>query len=137
MAEQWSFQSVVTYFVRDGDLSAGKKEFHARTYQRLVEEGYISKEHGEPPEWIQAATGSWEYKNCTWAHCICNVLVALNVDVEDDPLEAPFEFLGAKSIFVDEEEEAEHRHEQEAWDALTEDERMEALQDCVKALESP
>jgi hypothetical protein len=136
MSEQLCIQSVIADFARDGDLSDEKKEFLAQTYNRLVEEGDFTKALGSPHVWIQEATDSVEYANCTWAHCLCNVLVALGIDVEYDPLEAPYELFDAESSLVDEEEEAEHRRQKEAWDALTEDERIEALKDCVKALES-
>jgi hypothetical protein len=137
MVEQLCIQSVIADYARAGDLSDEKKEFLARTYNRFVEEGDFTKALGTPHVWIQEATDSVEYSNCTWAHCLCNVLVALGIDTEYDPLEAPYELFDAESSFVDEEEEAEQRREKEAWDALTEDERMEALEDCVRALESP
>jgi hypothetical protein len=137
MVEQLCIQSVIADYARDGDLSDEKKEFLASTYNRFVEEGDFTKALGTPHVWIQEATDSVEYGNCTWAHCLCNVLVALGIDTEYDPLEAPYELFDAESSFVDEEEEAEQRRQKETWDALTEDERMEALEDCVRALESP
>jgi len=111
MVEQWSVESVVADFAINQGLPDEKIEFLVSEFRRLVKEGDFTKSLGSPPEWVREHTGGWEYKNCTWAHCACNVLAEVGASTEDDPLEAPFEFLDAQSIWTDAEVEAAYRQE--------------------------
>ena len=135
MVEQMTIQSVVEDFARGEKLPTQKRAFLVRTFKKLMAEGDFTKSLGAPPEWVKEKIGSWEYKNCTWGHCVCDVLVALNIETEDDPLEAPYEFLGAESIFVDEESKRQLELELEKWNALPEDERLGFFDDVIKVLE--
>lgn len=134
MVEQLTIESVVTDYARNENLSKQKSDFLLSVFRRLMSEGDFTKDLGTPPEWVQEVTGSWEYKNCTWGHCVCDVLVALGLSTEDDPLEAPYEFLDAESIWTDEEIEAEIKQRFEEWDALTGTERLKRFRNSIKPL---
>jgi hypothetical protein len=134
MADRLTIESVVADFVKDKQLCREKSDFLLAVFRRLKSEGDFTKDFGTPPGWIQDALGSWEYKNCTWGHCVCDVLVAMGLSTEDDPLEAPYEFLGAESIWTDEEIEAEVKQRFEDWDALTGAERLKRFRNTIKPL---
>lgn len=134
MADRLTIESVVADFVKDKQLSREKSDFLLAVFRRLKSEGDFTKDFGTPPKWIQDALGSWEYKNCTWGHCVCDVLVALGLSTEDDPLEAPYEFLEADSIWTDEEIEAEIKERFKDWDALTGPERLQRFRNTIKPL---
>lgn len=134
MVEQLTIESVVADFASDKKLSTEKSDFLISVFAQLIRKGDFTKDLGKPPEWIQEALGSWEYKNCTWGHCVCDVLAALNLSTEEDPLEAPFEYLDAESILTDEEIEAEFKHKFEEWDALTGTERLRCVRNSIKAI---
>ena len=135
MAEQMTIQSVVEDFARGENLPTQKRAFLVRTFKKLMAEGDFTKSLGAPPEWVIEVTGSWEYKNCTWGHCVCDVMVALNLSTEDDPLEAPYEFLGAESVWSDEEGERQLELQREQVKALPEEARSGFFGDIIKVLE--
>lgn len=135
MAEQITIQSVVEDFARGENLPTQKRAFLVCTFKKLMVEGDVTKSLGAPPEWVIEETGSWKYKNCTWGHCVCDVMVALNLSTEDDPLEAPYEFLGAQSVLVDEEGELQLELQREQLKALPEEARSEFFGDIIKVLE--
>jgi hypothetical protein len=137
MVEQWSIESIVADFALNQWLPDEKIDFLVSVFRRLVKEGDFTRSLGAPPEWIQEHVGAWEYKNCTWGHCVCNVLVAVSVSTEDDPLEAPFEFLDAESIWSEEEVEAAYRQEFEEWSSLTQHERLKRYRNFIRALKRP
>lgn len=81
--------------------------------------------------------GSWEYKNCTWGYCVCDVLAALGVAPEHDPLEAPYEFLGAESVWSEDEIRDMLQGEINDWDALTGTERLKRFTNAIRRLRRP
>lgn len=137
MAERLTIESVVAEYANSQNLSSEKIEFLSRAFLRLVEEGDYTKALGPPPEWVQNALGSWEYKNCTWGHCVCDVLAALGVAPEHDPLEAPYEFLGAESVWSEDEIRDMLQGEINSWDALTGTERLKRFRNAIRHLRRP
>ena len=134
MVEQLTVQSVVEDFARGEKLPTQKRAFLVRSFKKLMAEGDFTKSLGAPPEWVKEKIGSWEYKNCTWGHCVCDVLDALNIETEDDPLEAPYEFLGAESVWSDEDIKAQWQGEKEHWEALSAQERRKMYRNGIRAL---
>lgn len=137
MAKEYSVESVVAEFAKNKELSIDKVKFLSQVFIRLVKEGDFTTDLGTPPEWVQEALGSWEYKNCTWGHCVCDVLVALGVAPEHDPLEAPFEFLDAESIWSEDEIRDMLQGEINSWDALTGTERLKRFRNAIRRLRRP
>jgi hypothetical protein len=137
MAERLIIESVVSEYANSQSLSSEKIEFLSREFLRLVEEGDYTKDLGSPPEWVQNALGSWEYKNCTWGHCVCDVLAALGVAPEHDPLEAPYEFLGAESVWSEDEIRDMLQGEINDWDTLTGTERLKRFTNAIRRLRRP
>lgn len=134
MAEQMTIQSVVTEYAENKSLSKKKIRFLSREFMRLVEEGDFTKDLGSPPQWIQDELGSWEYKNCTWGLCLCDVLVAIGEAPEYDPLEAPYELLGAESVRTDEETTEQYEEEYALWREQTFPERIKSFREELNRL---
>ena len=92
----WTIESVVTEFVETGELSRRKTAFLRSVYERLENEGDITKGIGAPPIEIQQELGGNRFRNCTWAHCLCLVLAEMTEDEESSEFaEACTEFLDA------------------------------------------
>jgi hypothetical protein len=134
MVEQMTIQSVVTEYAENKSLSKEKIRFLSHEFMRLVEEGDFTKSFGSPPQWIQEELGSSEYKNCTWGHCVCDVLVAIGEAPEHDPLEAPYEFLGAESVRTDEEIAEQYEEEYALWREQTFPGRIKGFREELKRL---
>jgi len=134
MAEQMTIQSVVTEYAENKTLPEEKIKFLSDEFMRLVEEGDFTKDLGSPAQWIQEELGSWEYRNCTWGHCLCDVLVAVGEAPEHDPLEAPYEFLGAESVQTDEEIQMQYEEEYALWREETFPERIKSFREELNRL---
>jgi hypothetical protein len=137
VAEQCSVQLVITEFAEGKELSLEKVKFLSQSFIRLVEEGDFTKELAPPPGWVQEALGSWKYKNCTWGHCVCDVLVALDEAPEHDPLEAPYEYLNAECVWSEKEIRDMLQDEINTLEALTVTERLKRFRNAIRHLQRP
>ena len=132
MSEKWTIESVITdYMNREkGSLSRREKAFLTSVFERLVDEGDFTKESGKPPQWIIRQLQFEQVLFTTWGHCVCGVMVRENIDLEEDPYDAPTEYLDAELDMTPEERTywaKREKEETEKWNNLSEKEQRERL----------
>ena len=132
MSEKWTIESVITdYMNREkGSLSRREKAFLTSVIDRLVDQGDFTKDSGNPPQWIIRQLQFEKVLFTTWGHCVCGVMVREDIDLEEDPYDAPTEYLDAELDMPPEERAYWARYEKEEtekWNKLSEKEQMERL----------
>ena len=131
----WTIESVVTEFVEYGELSRRKTAFLRSVYERLENEGDITKDIGAPPIEIQQELGGDRFRNCTWAHCVCLVLAEMTEDEESSDFEeACTEFLDANWAHISPEQMAQYEREEAEYEALPEEEKMRRMQEAMSKI---
>ena len=132
MSEQWTIESVITDYMKreKGSLSRREKAFLTSVFKRLVDEGDFTKESGKPPQWIIRQLQFEQVLFTTWGHCVCGVMDRENIDLEEDPYDAPTEYLDAELDMTPEERTywaKREKEETEKWNNLSEKEQRERL----------
>ena len=132
MSEKWTIQSVITDYMKreKGSLSRREKAFLTSVFDRLVDQGDFTKDSGNPPKWIIRQLQFEQVLFTTWGHCVCGVMVRENIDLEEDPYDAPTEYLDAELDMTPEEKTywaKREKEETEKWNNLSEKEQRERL----------
>ena len=77
-------------------LSFKKRKGISNKCFRLFDLGDFTKDSDNPPQWIIRQLQFEKVLFATWGLCFCGVIVGENINLAEDPLDAPTEYLEAE-----------------------------------------